>query len=186
MRMSLGQKISFSFRRGLLRFIRPLIGNRAYTKRYILLLRHAGVDIASFSSCGFIATSVHFDKYDFSLIHIGRNVYLTHDVILLVHDQSAVTAWNYSNQEDDKGTLYHPRGITIGDNVFIGMRSIIMPGTTIGDDVVIGAGSVVSGNIPAGTVWAGNPARQIETMGEYASKLEASGAFDVYDESEIR
>lgn len=52
--------------------------------------------------------------------------------------------------------------VTIGDNVFIGARAIILKGTTIGDNAVIGAGAVVSGEVPANTVYGGNPATLIK------------------------
>lgn len=51
--------------------------------------------------------------------------------------------------------------ITIGSDVFIGARAIILKGVTIGNDAIVGAGSVVTGNIGAGSVFAGNPAKQI-------------------------
>lgn len=49
--------------------------------------------------------------------------------------------------------------ITIGDNVWIGGNTVILPGVTIGDNVVIGAGSVVTKNLPDDAVAAGNPCR---------------------------
>ena len=49
--------------------------------------------------------------------------------------------------------------ITIGNNVWIGGSVVILPGVTIGDNVVIGAGSVVTKNIPANSLAAGNPCR---------------------------
>lgn len=183
--MSIVSKLIFAFRKSLLFGARPFIGNRNYTKRYIKLLNSYGLDIAPFDACGFIATSVNFDSYAYNRIHIGSNVFLTHDVILLVHDQSLVTAWNSANAIKDKGSFYGVRDIHIGNNVFVGMRSIILPGTTIGDNVIIGAGSIVHGNIPSGTVWAGNPAKKIETIDEYREKLEARNAFDVRDFSVV-
>lgn len=53
------------------------------------------------------------------------------------------------------------KSVTLGNNVFVGCNSIILKGTTIGDNTTIGAGSVVSGNIPANCVAAGNPAKVI-------------------------
>src|ERR1700748_2677443 len=54
--------------------------------------------------------------------------------------------------------------VEIGDNVFVGMGVKILKGVTIGDDSVIGAGSVVSSDIPAGVVAAGNPARVVREL----------------------
>ena len=49
--------------------------------------------------------------------------------------------------------------VTIGNNVWIGGGSIILPGVTIGDNVVIGAGSVVTKDIPSNKIAFGNPCR---------------------------
>lgn len=54
--------------------------------------------------------------------------------------------------------------IVIGSRVFIGGHSIILKGVTIGDGAVIGAGSVVTSNIPANEIWAGNPAKFIKKV----------------------
>ncbi len=52
--------------------------------------------------------------------------------------------------------------LVIGPNVWIGARAIILPGcSSIGDGATIGAGAVVTHDVPAGEVWAGNPARRI-------------------------
>jgi maltose O-acetyltransferase len=49
--------------------------------------------------------------------------------------------------------------ITLGDNVWLGGGVIVCPGVTIGDDTVVGAGAVVTGDLPAGVIAFGNPAR---------------------------
>lgn len=51
--------------------------------------------------------------------------------------------------------------ITIGNGVWIGGSSIILGGVTIGDNAVIGAGSVVTHDVPANTIVAGNPAKHL-------------------------
>lgn len=51
--------------------------------------------------------------------------------------------------------------VVIGDNVWIGGGSIILPGVAIGDNVVIGAGSVVTKDVPSDTVACGNPCRVV-------------------------
>jgi len=64
---------------------------------------------------------------------------------------------------------YRTKPIVIGNDVFIGGFSIILKGVSIGDSAIIGAGSVVSRDVPAGEVWAGNPAsfiRQINRHGD--------------------
>jgi acetyltransferase-like isoleucine patch superfamily enzyme len=58
--------------------------------------------------------------------------------------------------------------ITIGDNVWIGGRSIIHPGVTIGDNSVVSAGSVVMSDVPANAVVAGNPARAVMATRRHA------------------
>jgi maltose O-acetyltransferase len=54
--------------------------------------------------------------------------------------------------------------VTLGENVFVGDRSLILKGVEIGAHSVIGAGSVVVGSIPAGVIAAGNPARVIRDL----------------------
>lgn len=56
--------------------------------------------------------------------------------------------------------------IYIGKNVWIGSRSVILPGVTIGDNTVIGAGSIVTRNIPENVVAVGNPCRILRPIGE--------------------
>lgn len=60
--------------------------------------------------------------------------------------------------------------IVIGDNVFVGLKSIILPNVHIGNNVVIGAGSVVTKDIPDNSVAVGNPAKVICTCDEYIAK----------------
>ena len=64
--------------------------------------------------------------------------------------------------------------ITVGNNVFIGSGTTILPGICIGDDVIIGAGSVVARNIPASCVAAGVPARVIRSLDEYQTNILAN------------
>ena len=54
--------------------------------------------------------------------------------------------------------------VVIGDDVFVGAKCIILKGVTIGKGAIIGAGSVVTKNIPARQIWAGNPAKFIREI----------------------
>jgi acetyltransferase-like isoleucine patch superfamily enzyme len=61
------------------------------------------------------------------------------------------------------------RPIVIEDDVWIGAHTIVLPGVTIGRGSIIGAGSVVTSNIPAMVVAAGNPAKVVKTATQAAS-----------------
>lgn len=54
-------------------------------------------------------------------------------------------------------SLVHRGGVSIGDNVFIGMQSTILKGVHIGNNVIIGANSLVNKDVPDNCVVAGNP-----------------------------
>ena len=56
--------------------------------------------------------------------------------------------------------------VTIGDSVWIGGSAILLPGVKIGDKSVVGAGAVVTKDVPANVVVAGNPAKIIRTIDE--------------------
>lgn len=99
------------------------------------------------------------------LISIGDNVTVSSLVTFVNHDG---TGWLY---KDVKGRRYKYSKIEIGNNVFIGANSIIMPGVKIGSNCVIGAGSVVTKSIPDGTVVAGNPARYINSYDVLMEKI---------------
>ena len=53
--------------------------------------------------------------------------------------------------------------ITIGNNAFIGVRSMVLPGVRVGESAIIGAQSVITKDVPANDIFAGNPARKIGT-----------------------
>ena len=56
--------------------------------------------------------------------------------------------------------------IHIGNNVWIGAHSVVLPGVSIGDNAVIGAGSIVTRDVPANTVAVGNPCRVLREISE--------------------
>ena len=102
------------------------------------------------------------------LVTIGDHVMVNQDVKLLTHEGGNWVAAGM-NPDWKKYDLFAP--IVIGNNVMIGMRSIIMKGVTIGDNVIIGANSVVTKNVPSGTIWGGIPAKQIGTIDKFIDKL---------------
>lgn len=140
-----------------------------YMRKYTKHLQKCGIDIADYDEHGFIHQSVWFDSSErYSLIKIGRAVTLSRDVILLTHDYSIRNAINAFEENPENAKYKFLKPIAIGDNVFVGARAVILPGTEIGDDVIIGAGAVVKGKVPPKTVfWGGAPARQLCTLEEY-------------------
>lgn len=101
-----------------------------------------------------------------SLIEIGDNVTITSEVVLLTHDGASCLVKN------NEGKRYYKYGaIKIADNVFIGYRSIIMPGVEIGSNVVIAAGSIVTKNVESNQVVGGNPAKQICAFDDFTKKI---------------
>jgi exopolysaccharide acyltransferase PssR len=63
----------------------------------------------------------------------------------------------------------------IGENCFIGINAMILPGVRIGDQVIVGAGAVVTKDVPANSVVAGNPAKVIKTGITMNSRAELVG-----------
>ncbi|MEU1399481.1 acyltransferase [Micromonospora zamorensis] len=101
------------------------------------------------------------------LITIGDNVYITSEVQFVTHDGGTLIL------RKDHPDLDWTAPISIGDDVYIGMRSMILAGVTIGNRCVIGAGSIVTRDIPDNTVAAGVPARPLRTIDEYLERLQA-------------
>ncbi|MDF0708335.1 acyltransferase [Flagellimonas okinawensis] len=131
-----------------------------YTKSNIEYARHLGVEIGE--NCRIYIRDFGSEPW---LIKIGKKVTVTHGVRFINHDGST---WLIS---DEKGRRQLFRRIEIGNNVFIGMNSIILPGIHIGDNVIIAAGSVVTKSIPSGYIVGGNPAKIIMDFDSYEKKV---------------
>ena len=101
------------------------------------------------------------------LVNLGDNAWITTGCQLLCHDASVIMINIMSSGHRDR-----VGPIVIGSNSFLGNNVIVLPGTTIGSKTIIGAGSVVTRDIPDGTVFAGNPARHISDFEDYVHKIE--------------
>ena len=95
------------------------------------------------------------------LITIGDNVTITHATVL-AHDDGPVL-WLQRRRIAP---------VTIGNNVFVGHHSLILPGIKIGNNCIIGAGSIVTKDVPNDTIVGGNPARIIKTLPAYLEKIQ--------------
>lgn len=91
--------------------------------------------------------SARFDLTFPAGVHIGRLSYVAFEARILTHDRT-------------RGLYLHTR---IGENCFIGGRSMILPGVEIGDNCIVGAGAVVTKSVPPRSVVAGNPARVVRS-----------------------
>jgi acetyltransferase-like isoleucine patch superfamily enzyme len=139
--------------------LREFIRKTVISARYVWLTRFYGMDIAKSSIVSFGAI---LDKSNPKGVKIGKYSVVTSGVILLTHD--------YCRKK---------RCTTkVGNNVFIGVNSIIMPGVNISDNVIVGAGSVVTKDIPSNCIVAGNPAKIIKEN----QRIEAYGRIGVIDE----
>lgn len=94
------------------------------------------------------------------LITIGDDVTLAPRVHILAHDASTKNGLGYTRI----GL------VDIGNNVFIGASTVVLPGVKIGDNVVIGANSVVANDIPENSVAVGSPAKVIGRYDEYLTR----------------
>jgi len=88
-------------------------------------------------------------------IIIGDRCTITYGCIILSHDRSKK---RIDPKDKGKGT------VRLGNDVFIGVNSVILRDVTIGDYSIVGAGSVVAKDVPPNVVVAGNPARIIRKL----------------------
>jgi UDP-2-acetamido-3-amino-2,3-dideoxy-glucuronate N-acetyltransferase len=117
-----------------------------------------------------------------AMCHIGRNV--------TIGDNSNIQGSNYIADRTTIGAFvfigpnstilndkYPPSGnaekwipVEVHNNAVIGGGCTLLPGANLGEGSVLGGGSVLTRSIPAGEVWAGNPARFLMTREEYDNK----------------
>lgn len=57
--------------------------------------------------------------------------------------------------------------VKIGNNVWLGTHSVVLPGVTIGDNVIVGAGAVVNRDLPGNAVYAGVPAKELYKLQQF-------------------
>jgi maltose O-acetyltransferase len=131
---------------------RPLLGSCG---RNVNIERGASFDrsvsIGSHSGIGINASIGRGTK-------IGSNVMMGPDVLIYTRNHETCSTDIPMTEQGYASTL----PVTIGDDVWIGARVIILPGVTVGKGAVLGAGAVVSRDIPAYAVAVGNPCRVVK------------------------
>lgn len=112
-----------------------------------------------------------------SNIHVGENFYANFDCVILDVCKVTIgancmlapgvhiyTATHPLNAEERNSGAEFGKPVTIGDNVWIGGRTVVNPGVTIGNNAVIASGAVVTKDVPDNVVVGGNPARVIKNI----------------------
>lgn len=112
------------------------------------------------------------------LIEIGDNVYFNKHFTLLTHD--AVSRL-YKIKYNDFLPLHSTGKVKIGNNVAFAREVTVLKGVTIGDNVFIGHGSLVSKDIPSNCIAVGRPAKAVCTIDEYYEKSKKKYAEEVKD-----
>lgn len=130
------------------------------TKGNVAYARYVGVVVGN--DCRIYTTSFGSEPF---LISIGDRVTITSGVKILTHDGSTCLV----KRNGRRYQYYAP--VKIGNDVFVGVNSILMPGITVGSKVVIGAGSVVTSDVPDNSVVVGSPARIISSFSDLEDKV---------------
>lgn len=99
------------------------------------------------------------------LVTLGDNVYITSGVRFITHDGGTLIL------RKEVPDLEITKPIVIGNDVYFGLNSMVMPGVTIGNRVIVAAGAIVTKDVPDNSVVAGIPARVVKTTDEYLEKI---------------
>jgi acetyltransferase-like isoleucine patch superfamily enzyme len=135
------------------RFSANPIGGQTFTSFYVA--ENAQLTIGK--NVGISNSSI----VSFSRIVIEDNVLIGGDCKIFDTDFHSI---NPEIRNSPNDTSYKSMPVTIKRGAFIGAASIILKGVVIGENSVIGAGSIVTKSVPANEIWAGNPAKFINTV----------------------
>ena len=150
-----GYRVGYRFRRFLLKFISEDCGKSVIVKHKCYFGTGNGLRIGDRTQLGQNA------KID-PEVTIGNDVLMGPDVMILTTRH----AFERLNRPINQQGCLARNPVTIGSDVWIGARVVILPGVNIADKAIIGAGAVVTKDIPEGAIFAGNPARLIRYRGD--------------------
>lgn len=148
----------------------PISNLIGLNRRSIIATHHAKAEIIIGDNCGFSGVVIGARQS----IKIGNKVLVGANVLITDFD------WHPVNPVTRHTGEPKSKPVTIGNNVFLGYSAIVLKGVSIGDNSVIGANSVVTSNIPANVIAAGNPCKVISSLRPAEEKpLQTEGIDDV-------
>ena len=125
------------------------------TKARTYILKYCGAKIGKNV---YLSPKIYFDNH-LEYLTIGDNVGLSPMVTLLFHRRNMMN-FKYGDKHLQTPHIYKP--IILCNNCIIGTGAIILPGISIGEGACVGAGAVVTKDVPAWCIVAGNPAKVIK------------------------
>jgi acetyltransferase-like isoleucine patch superfamily enzyme len=117
----------------------------------------AHVEIGSY--CSLVGAIIRAERE----VTIGDYVFVAHEVVITDCEGVGRARWTGATRARPPPGC-DPRPVRIGNDVWIGMRAVILAGVHVGDGAIVAAGAVVSEDVPPMSVAAGNPARVIRTL----------------------
>ena len=150
-----GWQIGYAIRRWLLCRIAARVGKGVIVKNQCYIGNGDGLvvgDRAQLSSGGQIGKNVV----------IGADVIMGPEVVIMTNSHAFEDPITPINQQGQLPT----KPVTIGRDVWIGTRAILLPGVSIGNGAIVGAGSIVTKDVPERAIVGGNPAKVIRNRGQ--------------------
>ena len=145
------------------------INSKLYMQLYNRWLKKEGMQLNE--SAKYIHHTVQLDGIDYKKIYIGKNVVISRDTLILIHDfsiEAGLVALKKGNKNNEARFI---KDVFIGDDSFIGARCVILPGTHIGKNCIVGAGSILtSKRYPDYSIIVGNPAKVVGDVREWTKK----------------
>lgn len=134
------------------------------------MISYVGIDLKKYKSTPYTIGNLkhhnaRVDALTPKFIEIGDDFIAAPGSVILSHDASPFIHCG----------KYRVEKTIIGNKVFLGANAVVLPGVHIADNVIVGAGSVVTKDVPAGVVVAGNPAKIMCEINEYFDKCKNKG-----------
>lgn len=99
------------------------------------------------------------------LIEIGDNVHITDGCKFINHDGGTLILRRFDP------TLEITDKIKVGNHVYLGIDTLVLPGVIIGDNVIVGARSIVTRSLLPDSVYVGSPAKFVRTVDDYLKRI---------------